>query len=42
MLYGGLLPSDAARIGWARGDDATVARADALLDTAPFFALDSF
>jgi predicted acetyltransferase len=44
VLYGGLLPSDAARIGWARGEDATLARADALLVTPPFsaLALDAF
>jgi hypothetical protein len=44
VLYGGLVPSDAARIGWARGEDATLARADALFATPPFFslALDAF
>jgi predicted acetyltransferase len=42
ILYGGLSPSDAARIGWARADEATLGRADALLATRPFFSLDPF
>jgi hypothetical protein len=41
-LYGGLAPSDAARLGWARGDEPTLARADALFASPPFFALDHF
>jgi predicted acetyltransferase len=42
VLYGGLRPSEAARIGWAQGDDATLARADALFASPPFFALDAY
>jgi predicted acetyltransferase len=42
ILYGGLAPTDAARLGWAGGDDAVLARADALFETRPFFALDAF
>ena len=42
LLYGGLSASDAVRLGWAEGDVATVARADALFASPPFFALDVY
>ncbi len=42
LLYGGLAPSDAARLGWAHGEAAAVARADALFASPPFFALDAY
>jgi predicted acetyltransferase len=42
VLYGGLSASDAARLGWARGEDATLERADALFASPPFFALDAY
>lgn len=42
ILVGGLAPTDAARLGWARGDEAHLARADAIFATPPFFALDAY
>jgi predicted acetyltransferase len=42
VLYGGLSTSDAARIGWASGDPATLARADALFASPPFFTNDPY
>jgi predicted acetyltransferase len=42
VLYGGISASDAARLGWARGDASTLARADSLFATPPFYALDSY
>ncbi|HEY2510906.1 MAG TPA: GNAT family N-acetyltransferase [Polyangiaceae bacterium] len=42
VLYGGLSVADAARLGWAQGDDATLARADALFASPPFFTLDAY
>lgn len=42
ILFGGLLPSDAARLGWARGEDAAITHADAILAAPPFFALDGY
>ena len=42
VLYGGLSVSDAARLGWAHGDEATLARADALFASPPFFTLDAY
>jgi predicted acetyltransferase len=42
VLYGGLRPSEAARLGWASGDPGTFARADALFGAPPFFALDVY
>jgi predicted acetyltransferase len=42
VLYGGLSASDAVRLGWARGEDAVIARADALFASPPFFALDAY
>ena len=42
LLYGGTSASDAARLGWARGEGATIARADALFASPPFFALDAY
>jgi predicted acetyltransferase len=42
LLYGGLSASDAARLGWARGEEATVARADAIFASPPFFTLDAY
>ena len=42
VLFGGLSATDAARLGWAKGDEATLARADALFASPPFFALDAY
>jgi predicted acetyltransferase len=42
LLFGGLSATDAARLGWARGDEPTLARADALFASPPFFALDAY
>ncbi len=43
ILFGGLSPSDAARLGWLTADDdATLRRADELLELPPFFAIDPF
>jgi hypothetical protein len=42
ILYGGLSSGDAARLGWAHGEASTLASADALFATPPFFALDSY
>ena len=42
ILYGGTSARDAARLGWAQGDDATLTRADALFASPPFFALDAY
>jgi predicted acetyltransferase len=42
VLFGGLSASNAARLGWARGEDATLERADALFASSPFFALDAY
>jgi predicted acetyltransferase len=43
ILYGGLPPSQAARIGWLSADsEATLRLADALFNHPPFFALDPF
>ncbi len=42
VLYGGLSMSDAVRLGWARGEEASIARADALFASPPFFALDGY
>lgn len=43
ILYGSLLPSDAARLGCLEArDDAALARADSLLALPSFFTLDAF
>jgi predicted acetyltransferase len=42
LLYGGTWAREAARLGWARGEDATLARAEALFASPPFFALDAY
>ena len=42
VLYGGLSPSDAVRLGWAHGDEPAVSRADAIFASPPFFALDAY
>ncbi len=42
VMFGGIAASDAARLGWAHGEASTLARADTLFATAPFFALDSY
>jgi predicted acetyltransferase len=43
LLYGGLSPGDAARMGALEARDASaLARADALLSQPPFFTLDAF
>jgi predicted acetyltransferase len=42
VLYGGLSTSDAARIGAAGADASTLARADVLFATPPFYSLDSY
>lgn len=43
ILYGALLPSDAARLGWLEArDHEALLRADSLLALPSFFALDSF
>jgi len=43
VLYGGLAPSEAARLGWLQVDDeATLRRADELLAIPPFFSFDTF
>jgi predicted acetyltransferase len=42
VLYGGLTSSEAAALGWARAENSTLARADALFASPPFFALDAY
>ena len=42
MLYGGLRPSDAVRLGLADADARTLARADAILSMAPLASVDPF
>ncbi len=42
LLYGGLKPSDAARLGLADADARTLARADAVLAMAPVAPVDAF
>jgi predicted acetyltransferase len=43
VLYGGLLPSEGARLRWVFADEpSTLRRADALLELPPFFSIDSF
>ena len=42
LLYGGLRPSDAVRMGLADGDRRTLARADAILAMAPPMPVDPF
>jgi predicted acetyltransferase len=43
ILYGALLPSDAARLGWLAADHAdALTLADELLALPPYFALDPF
>ena len=42
LLYGGLRPSDAVRMGLADADPRTLARADAILALPPMFPVDPF
>jgi predicted acetyltransferase len=42
VLYGGLAPTDAARLGWARADAGTLSLADALFASPPFHSPDPF
>jgi predicted acetyltransferase len=42
ILYGGLAPSEAKRIGWLVAEPLLVRAADELLTIPPFFSIDSF
>jgi predicted acetyltransferase len=42
ILFGGLAPSRAARIGWLQAEPAVLRAADTLFEIPPFFSLDTF